>query len=88
MAKRRDSYNSMTWDIDWFDDAWLDEEFNTRDVTINSLQIDVWNLQTNVWNLQTDVWNIETKLTAWYTWTFIVDWKTLTFSEWLLTSVI
>jgi hypothetical protein len=95
MAKRRDVYNSMTWDIDWFDNEWLNEEFNERDNIISeindnldNLEITVSWIQTDVWNLQIDVSNIFSKFSAWYTWTFIVDWKTLTFNEWLLTSVI
>lgn len=95
MVKRRDNYNSMTWDIDWFDEQWLEADLSQRDNAILNLQNDVTSINTSIWNIQTDISNIQfnisdifNKFTTWYTWTVIISWTTLVFNEWLLTSVI
>ncbi len=95
VSKRRDNYNSMTWDIDGFDEEGLNEDLSKRDDRILAIEQDIdwiqitisW-IQTSITGIEDDITDIFDKFTAWYTWSFIVDWKTLTFSEWLLTSVI
>jgi hypothetical protein len=97
MVRIKTKLNKYTWDFDWFDDKWLNDDLNDMNWDYATLESRVTTNEGNITTNTTNIWTLAWRVTTleWKFWiTTSVTVKdssmtdiTLNFTEWVLTSV-